>query len=78
MHVTRNARRASSNERVEVVRVLLEHGANLDAEDVGGLTPFQIASFCGREEVTRLLTERRRQVQDKEGAMHAILPVIGG
>jgi ankyrin repeat protein len=43
--------------RVEVVRVLLEHGANVDAEDSEGRTPFQIASAKGYDEIMKLLSE---------------------
>ena len=43
--------------RAEVVRVLLEHGANVDAEDIGGRTPFQIASVKGYGEIMKLLLE---------------------
>jgi ankyrin repeat protein len=44
-------------ETVEVVRVLLEHGANVGAEDNGGRTPFQIASAKGNDEIMKLLSE---------------------
>jgi ankyrin repeat protein len=41
----------------EVVRVLLEHGANVDAEDSEGRTPYQIASANGYDEIMKLLSE---------------------
>jgi len=43
--------------RVEVVRALLEHGANVDAEDSEGRTPFEIASVKGYDEIMKLLSE---------------------
>ena len=41
----------------EVVRVLLEHGANVDAEDDEGRTPFQIASARRGDKTMKLLLE---------------------
>jgi len=35
---------AAKHDNTEVVRVLLEHGANVDVVDSQGRTPFQIAS----------------------------------
>ena len=43
--------------RLEVVRVLIEDGASIDAEDNKGRTPFQIASAKGRGEIMNLLSE---------------------
>jgi ankyrin repeat protein len=40
--------------RIEVVRVLLEYGASVDAEDMGGETPFQVASD---PDIIKLLSE---------------------
>jgi ankyrin repeat protein len=42
---------------VEVVRVLLEHGANAGVEDNEGRTPFQIASAKGDNDIMKLLSE---------------------
>jgi ankyrin repeat protein len=42
---------------VEVVRVLLEYGANVGAEDSQGRTPFQIASANRYDEIMKLLSE---------------------
>ena len=42
----------------DVARLLLEHGANVDAEDSEGRTPFQIASENnGCDEIMKLLSE---------------------
>ncbi len=43
--------------RVDVVRVLLEHGANVGAKDWQGRTPLQIASERGYDEIMKLLSE---------------------
>ena len=43
--------------RVDVVRVLLEHSANVGAKDWQGRTPLQIASEKGYDEIMKLLSE---------------------
>ncbi|KAF8496178.1 hypothetical protein F5888DRAFT_413706 [Russula emetica] len=43
---------------IEVVRVLLEHGANLGAEDEQGRTPFSLAK---KDEIVKLLSEHGAQ-----------------
>ncbi|KAF8473034.1 hypothetical protein DFH94DRAFT_765466 [Russula ochroleuca] len=48
---------AAERGTVEVVRVLLEHGANVGAEDNQGKTPFQIASANGEDEIMKQLSE---------------------
>jgi ankyrin repeat protein len=42
---------------VEVVRVLLEQGANVGEEDDKGRTSFQLASEKGEKEIMKLLSE---------------------
>ena len=41
----------------EVVRLLLDYGANAAAEDKRGKTPFQVALEIGMDEITKLLTD---------------------
>ncbi|KAH9015338.1 hypothetical protein EDB85DRAFT_1875891 [Lactarius pseudohatsudake] len=48
---------ASSNGFLEVARLLLRHGANVDERDREGRTPFQVASSKGHDEMTKLLLE---------------------
>ena len=43
----------------EVARLLLDHGADLSAEQGGGATPVMLASLFGRNEMVKLLNERR-------------------
>jgi Ankyrin repeats (many copies) len=43
--------------RIEVVRVLLGHGADVDAEDKQGRTPFTLAKERRHDEVMKLLSE---------------------
>ena len=48
-----------------VLRLLLEHGADINMQDVNGLTPLQWASFDGALEVVRLLLEHGADVEAK-------------
>ena len=48
---------AADGWEVEVMRVLLEHGANVGAEDNYGRTAFKIASTHGHGEIIELLSE---------------------
>jgi ankyrin repeat protein len=48
---------ASDKGHVEVVRVLLEHGADVTAQNEDELTPLHRASRSGREEIVRVLLE---------------------
>jgi ankyrin repeat protein len=48
-----------------VLRLLLEHGADINVQDGNGLTPLQWASFNGALEVVRLLLEHGADVEAK-------------
>jgi hypothetical protein len=48
---------AAESGKVEVVRVLLEHGASVGAEGNGGRTPSQLASSKGYSDIVKLLSE---------------------
>jgi ankyrin repeat protein len=48
---------ASSQGWLEVARLLLSHGANVDEKDKEGRTPFQVATSKGHVEMTKLLLE---------------------
>jgi hypothetical protein len=50
--------RAASRGYTEVVRVLLDAGADVNAQRTDGFTPLILAVFFGHEEVVRLLVER--------------------
>ncbi|KAH9015066.1 ankyrin repeat-containing domain protein [Lactarius hengduanensis] len=45
------------HEELEVARLLLSYGANVDEKDGEGRTPFQVASSNGHHETTKLLLE---------------------
>jgi hypothetical protein len=49
----------SDNGTVDVVRVLLEHDANVDTKAHQGRTPFYIASASGYNNIIKLLSDRR-------------------
>ena len=49
---------ASSHGHVDVVRVLLEHGAEINKAANSGCTPLFIASQEGRVDVVRVLVEQ--------------------
>jgi ankyrin repeat protein len=49
--------RASINGALEVVRLLLEHGADVEAKDNDGETALQVAAYKGHDEVVELLRE---------------------
>jgi ankyrin repeat protein len=46
---------AAENNRLEVIRVLLEHGANPNAKVISGETPLAFAELTGCEEAAALL-----------------------
>jgi ankyrin repeat protein len=48
---------ATSMRQIELIRVLLERGANVGAEDNHGTTPFSIAKEYGYDNIMKLLTE---------------------
>jgi ankyrin repeat protein len=54
---------------VEVVRMILERGADPTVQDKDGRTPFHLASLEGHVEVVRMILERGADptVQDKDG-----------
>jgi hypothetical protein len=57
------------NFKESVLRLLLEHGADINVQDEDGETPLHSASFCGALEVVHLLLEHGAdvEVRDKTG-----------
>jgi hypothetical protein len=51
--------RASGDGRIEIARLLLEHGASLDVQDEEGMTPLDVASGERCDEMIKLLLEHR-------------------
>ena len=50
---------ASGGGQLEVVRLLVEHGADIDVKDKAGWTAFQFALVKGCDEITKLLSEHK-------------------
>jgi ankyrin repeat protein len=46
-----------SSTRLGIARILLAHGADVDAEDEEGRTPLQVALASGETEMAQLLSE---------------------
>ena len=44
--------------KVKTVQLLIEHGAEVTAQDERHMTPLHLASSCGIPEIVRLLLER--------------------
>jgi len=61
------------------VRLLLDHGIYMDAENIDGMTPFPIAVARGHDEIMRLLAKHGCQVRDiMEVTSHVTPQVIEG
>ena len=55
---------------MEFTRFLVEHGADLTAQDMNGWTPLHVASKCGKMEIARIFVEHGADptARDKEGS----------
>ena len=58
-----------------VVRFLLEHGADVNGQDLDGWTPLHVASISGALEVVRLLLEHGADVEAKKNDGNTALQV---
>ena len=54
-------------ERVEIVRLLMEQGADVTAKDKSLSTPLHLASSLGNPEIVRLSIERGADITAKDG-----------
>jgi hypothetical protein len=52
--------------KLEVVRVLLEHGANMESRDDNDYSPFERASLMGHAEIAMFLLERGEDIMAKD------------
>jgi ankyrin repeat protein len=48
-------------DRLDAFRILVEHGADVDAEDGDGMTPLQLSLEGGHEEVSQLFSGYSRR-----------------
>lgn len=53
--------------RMDVVKLLVEHGADVNAKDDGDSTPLQDAAWSGQTEVVRYLLEQGAEPDAKDG-----------
>ena len=56
-----------SSLKVDVVRQLIDHGADVAARDETGLTPLHLAAFSGSFEIVWLLIEHGADVTAQDG-----------
>lgn len=56
-----------SNLKADVVRQLIDHGADVAARDETRLTPLHLAAFSGSVEIVRLLIEHGADVTAQDG-----------
>src|SRR5258708_22890506 len=57
---------ASNQGDVELVQVLLEHGADIEAQDDYGSTPIHLASFFGEVELVQVLLEHGAEIEARD------------
>jgi hypothetical protein len=55
---------SSEDGKIEIARVLIGHGANVEMKDENGRTPLDIASNEGHEEIIKLLVEHGARRED--------------
>ena len=56
--------RASQKGSTEIVRLLIEHGASIEAKDKKGRTPLEVASVEQHDDVIKLLSEHHAKLED--------------
>eukprot|EP00961_Rhodomonas_salina_P060751 815608-Rhodomonas_salina.1 len=60
--------RSSREGHLAVVRILLKKGADVNVENIAGLTPQQLAERSKRPEIAALLAEGPAAVEEEETA----------
>jgi ankyrin repeat protein len=58
---------ACQNGHIDVVKILLEHGVDINKASITQDTPLTMACDCGRQDITRLLLEHIPVLSNKEG-----------
>ena len=67
-----------SKEMVEIVRLLVEHGADVTAKDKSSSTPLHLASSFGTPEIVRLLIERGVDITAEDESRKTPLHLASG
>ena len=67
-----------SREMVEVVRLLVEQGADVTAKDKNSSTPLHLASSFGSPEIVRLLIERGVDITAEDESRRTPLHLASG
>lgn len=65
------AAHSSAGPNLELARLLIHHGANVNAINLKLITPLSIAVFFGYVEYARLLFERGAYVEDWKSLLHS-------
>ena len=67
LHAVANGKYESQEDGVRVARLLLEHGADVNARDEAHWTPLHLASFCGKVEIVQLLLNHSAKSKARGG-----------
>ena len=67
-----------SKEMVEIVRLLVEQGADVTAKDKSSSTPLHLASSFGSPEIVRLLIERGVDITAEDESRRTPLHLASG
>ena len=67
-----------SKEMVEIVRLLVEQGADVTAKDKSSSTPLHLASSFGSPEIVRLLIERGVNITAEDESRRTPLHLASG
>lgn len=51
---------------MDIAQLLLEHGTNINAQDMHNITPLHLASYCGQIEIAKVLLGRDANVSAKD------------
>ena len=67
---------ASLNGQVDIVKLLIKRGANVEATNRDGNTPLHVAAFLCRTEIVKLLLEKNAPVLKKNNRGETVIDVV--